>query len=294
VSAIIDSSAIHAMFERPQQNGAYEGQVLQYLRAVGTLRSILLLAFAPKVAGTYFRQAAIYAIDGQLVRTVHAQGGRDGTLYLPNILSCYLDKDAPETVTHVHMQALAANRHFMEALGIKPVIMIRNLPDMLASFWDMLEADPAARAEGLNCLIPDHFAELSRAEKANFMTDIIAPWYVSYFATWKEVEDTKSNMVCVLRYPDFCDRPAETLHAALSHAGFPVSLGKCEASLARVWAERASYRYNKGSQGRGRGYFSPAHFEKLSGMLAYYPKLKSWMSDLMGDNLRETDVRERA
>ncbi len=125
------------------------------------------------------------------------------------------------------MQALAANRHFIEAFGLRPIIMMRSIPDMLASFWDMLEFDPTARAEGLNCQIPDNFVDQSRAQKADFMVDVIAPWYASYFATWKSFVDDAPETICVLHYNDFCADPTTALHAALAHAGFFVSRAKC-------------------------------------------------------------------
>ncbi|MGA7711427.1 MAG: hypothetical protein WCA81_05960 [Rhizomicrobium sp.] len=280
--ALIGSKALQVIFDQPRSDGTFENQTLQYLREVGEYRSILLLAFAPKAAGTYFRQAAIYAVDGQLVRIAHAQGGRDGTPYLPTVLVCCLDSDAPDTITHIHMQALAANRHFIEAFGLKPIIMNRSIPDMLASFWDMLELDPTARAEGLNCQIPDNFIEQSRAQKADFMVDVIAPWYASYYATWKSFVDDAPETICVLHYKDFCADPTTSLHAALAHAGFFISRAKCSASLDRVWRERSIYRYHKGKQGRGKEYFSSLHVEKLRRLLSYYPQLEPWSPELMG------------
>ena len=282
--ALIGSKALEVIFDQPRPDGTFENRTLQYLREIGEYRTILLLAFAPKAAGTYFRQAAMYATDGQLVRIAHAQGGRDGTPYLPNVLVCCLDADSPESITHIHMQALAANRHFIEAFGLKPIIMIRNIADMLASFWDMLEFDPTARAEGLNCQIPENFVDLSRAQKADFMIDIIAPWYMSYFATWKSFVDDAPATTRVLHYRDFCSDPATSLHAALAHAGFFISRAKCSAALDRVWKERSDYRYNKGKQGRGKEYFSPFHLEKLRRLLSYYPQLESWSSELMGNS----------
>ena len=283
MSAIIDASAMHAIFERPLPDGSFAAPARQYLQAVGAQRPILLLAFAPKAAGTYFRQAAIHATGGQLVRGTHAQGGRDGTPYLPNFLACYLDAEAPPAIMHLHMQALAANRHFIETLGLKPVIMLRSLPDLLASFWDMLDADPAARAEGLNCRIPADFAALGHAQKSAFMIDVIAPWYASYFATWKAFCDDAPGEVCVLHYQGFRDRPADALHKALTHAGFSVSTAGCEHALAQVWAARASHRYNKAVPGRGREYFSPSQIEKISRLLSFYGELAPWRDELMGD-----------
>jgi hypothetical protein len=281
VSAVIDSNAVQAIFALPQPDGAFEGPVLQYLRETGTRRPILLLAFAPKAAGTYLRQAAIETLDGQLVRLVHAQGGRDGTLYLPNLLTCYLDAAAPPIVSHVHMQALAANRHFIAALGLKPVIMLRDVADMLASFLDMLEIDPLARAEGLNCLVPTDFAELSPEAKRDFMIDVIAPWYASYFATWRSFAMEDPQTVLVLRYGEFCRDPLNTLEAMLKHAGFAVSRDECEYGLASVWSERDAFRFNKGVAGRGWAYFSSDQRNRLRRLLSYYPQLTPWMDELL-------------
>jgi hypothetical protein len=280
--SFIDSAAIRAMMDQPLPDGSFKDETARYLRETGARRNLLFLAFAPKAAGTYFRQAAMHAIGGQLIRMVHAQGGRDGTPYLPNLLVCLLDQGTLEPVTHIHMQALAANRNLIEALGIRPVIMLRSVPDMLASFMDMLDADAAARAEGLNCQVPGDFVTFDQARKTDFMIDVIAPWYASYFATWKTFAVEAPERVCVLHYDDFRADPAATLHAALTHAGFVVSRKKCSQALEKVWQERGKFRFNQGRQGRGGEYFSPAQLEKLRRMLSYYPQTAPWLGELMG------------
>ena len=278
---VIDSNAVRAIFTPPLPDGTFEEPILSYLRAVGARRPILLLAFAPKAAGTFFREAAIKVLNGQLIRLAHAQGGRDGSLYLPNVLTCCLDANAPDTIAHVHMQALPANRNFIDAFGLRPIIMIRDIADMLASFLDMLEVDPVARADGLNCQVPDNFLEWDRARKADFMIDIIAPWYASYFATWKSFVDDAPDTVCVLHYSDFRRDPVEGLWTALAHADFVVSHADCETALAAVWEDRASHRFNKGLEGRGKSYFSPAQITRLRRLLDYYPQLEAWLPDLL-------------
>lgn len=283
MAALIDDNTIQAIFDQPSPDGAFEGRTLQYLRAVGARRRIVLLAFAPKAAGTFFRQAAIYAIGGQLVRLNHAQGGRDGTLYLPNVLACCLEQTPVEMVAHIHMQAFTANRHIINAFALKPIIMLRSLPDILASFVDMLVSDGAARLEGLNCRIPDNFLEFDQSSQADFVVNMIAPWFASYFANWKSFVDDTQNTVCVLRYRDFCRNPLEALQTALAHAGFLVSRAKCEEALAKIWQERRSYRFNKGTPGRGKTYLSATQLTKVSQMLSYYPQLESWMPELKGD-----------
>jgi len=284
MSAKIDANAMHAVFEMPSPEGVYPPQFAAYFQALGRKRPLLLLAFAPKAAGTFFRQAAMEALGGGcLVRLTHALGGRDGTPYLPNFMACFLDTDKPPSVSHLHMQALPANRNFIAMFGVKPVIMLRDIPDMLASYWDMLDADPVARADGLNCLIPHDFLSLGREEKADFMIDIVAPWYVSYFATWKTFHEQAPQTVCVLRYDEIQDDPAGTLFRALQHAGFQTPLVRCEAAIEKVWGERGKFRFNKGIAGRGREYFSAAHLERLERMLTLYKQLEPWKQVLIGE-----------
>ena len=286
MAAVIDSNVIQAVFAQPSPEGVFERDYATYLRSIGARRPVLFLAFAPKVAGTFFRQAAMEAVNGALFRTSHAQGGRDGTPYLPNLLACYLDKGLPEIIVHIHMQAFLANRHLLSTLGIRPVIMLRNLPDTLASFLDMLETDPVARAQCLNCVVPDNFLELSRAQKLDFVLDIILPWYASYFGSWKSFVDEAPEQVCVLRYSDFCQDPAESVRTALMHAGFTASGDACAAAVERVWPNRDKLRYNKGKEGRGAGYFSASQLAEIARKLSHYPQLDAWMPDLMGSTIK--------
>jgi hypothetical protein len=278
-----DSDAINAAFSQPDYDGRFSGAFADYLRALGTRRPVLLFAFAPKAAGTFLRSAAIEAVGGQLVRVVHAQGGRDAQPYLPIFIAYYQGGlcEGP-LVAHLHMQALPANRHFLEALGIRPIIMLRPIPDMLASYWDMLAASEEARAEGLNCPIPAEFPEFGKGEKADFMIDMIAPWYVGYFATWLDFARERPEDVCVLNYAEFTADPAAVLQRALSHADLPRSRDACQAALDLAWKDRGNLRFNKGAAGRGRTYFSPAHIARLSRMLRYHPVLDGWHDALIG------------
>jgi hypothetical protein len=154
----------------------------------------------------------------------------------------------------------------------------------------MLEVDPVARAEGLNGRIPENFCALSRSDKLDFIIDVIAPWYASYFATWKEFVDAAPERVCVLRYRDFCDHPVETLYRAVSNAGFFTTKFQCRKSLEQAWEGRENYRFNRGVSGRGRNYFSPRHFARLQRLLSYYPHLSGWVPDLLGGDTETVSI----
>ncbi|HSZ74051.1 MAG TPA: hypothetical protein VK779_04460 [Rhizomicrobium sp.] len=267
----LDETVVSAAFAQPDNDGTFSGAYGEYLRGLGARRPAIIFAFPPKAAGTFLRSAAIEAVGGQLVRIVHAQGCRDAQPYLPIFLSYYAGGlcEGP-LVTHVHMQALPGNRRFLEAFDLKPIIMLRPIPDMLASYWDMLENDHIARKDGLNCVIPSAFLEFSRERKADYLIDIIGPWYAGYFATWLDYAREQPERICVLNYGDFLREPARGLAQALDHAGLMRTLETCKRAVESTWGEREQHRFNRGVEGRGAEYFSWRHIEHLTRMLDHY------------------------
>jgi hypothetical protein len=281
-----DQNAIAAAFAQPDADGSFSGAFGAYLTRIGAQRKAVVFVFPPKAAGTFLRTAAIAACDGQLLRIVHAQGGRDAQPYLPLLVDYFTGGLTPKTlVAHIHMQALPANRHILAAFGIRPIVMLRPIADMLASFWDMLDTDALARQDGLNCSIPENFPELSRQMKADFCIDLLAPWYVSFYATWLEYAAREPRTVLLLHYPQMQADPAGTLARALSHAGIEVSEARCRQAAEEAWSERHSLRFNKGEAGRGQKYFDAGHLRKLDRLLSYYPVLAPWQAQLTGPAL---------
>ncbi len=268
-----DQDAVLAAFSQPDSDGSFSGSFGEYLHALAARPSVIF-AFPPKAGGTFLRTAAIVAIDGQLLRIGHAQGGLDTQPYLPLFIAYHSGAFGGRTmVAHAHMQALPANQRFIEALGLKPIVMLRPIADMLASYWDMLEADDVALAEGLNCRIPADFRSFARERKADFMIDVLAPWYAGYYATWLEYAGHQPARVCVLDFDELLSAPAAVLEKALAHAETPGQRESCEAAVASVWKERKAWRFNQGTSGRGRTYFNWRQIARIGRLLSYYPVL---------------------
>jgi hypothetical protein len=281
MSIQFEDDVAHAIFSTQEVDGTFIPEVADYLKEMGQTRPSIVMAFAPKAAGTYLRTAAIAAIGGQLVRTVQAQGGRDAQFYLPTFLFYYAGGvPSRPLVTHVHMQALPANTHFIEALNLRPVIMIRPLPDMLISYLDMLEGDSQSPGNWLNIQIPPGFADFSDATKCDFIIDMMAPWYASYFATWLDYAQRDAR-VLMLDYDEFRADPLHSLECLLLHSRFQVSREACQAALNAAWDDRRGLRFHKGVSGRGQSRFTPAQMARLRYQLEFYPQLAPWMDRLI-------------
>jgi hypothetical protein len=254
----LDRASQEALFDLPNNDGVFPQPLRQHLEALGARRPAIVL------------------------RIVYAQGARDAQPYLPTLVAYYLGGFCTgPMVTHIHMQAFPANVAFLKTFGIRPSVMIRSIPDMLASYWDMLEASDDALQQGINCTIPADFRSLAADRKADFLIDVLAPWYAGYYATWLEHADRDAD-VSVLSYSEFVTSPAVTLEAILKHAGVPRTLEECQAAIDATWAERSGHRFNEGVEGRGHQYFAMHHLERIARLLSYYPATAAMRADLIG------------
>lgn len=270
------------VFSLPNLDGSYDADCQRLLDKVRSRRPVLMFIFPPKSGGTFLRTAAIEAVGGQLIRTCYTQGGREAQLYLPTFLHYYFGGVCDGVmVSHVHMQGRSGNYNFIEALNLKPIMMVRSIPDMLVSTRDMFMNETGAIEESVPCYIPDDFRDYDEARKADFLINMLAPWYVSFFASWFEYINNHPGRMLVLKFDDLMDDPTGMLKTILDHAGVPQSLETCQAALDVVWEKRREFRYNKGVPGRGTRYFSPAHFERLRNMIAQFPSLAGWEDDLL-------------
>lgn len=280
---VIDAmEASDAIFTLPRPDGSFEPEHAAYLQGLGRRRQSVMLAFAPKAAGTFLRAAAIGAVDGQLARVVHAQGGRDGTPYLPTYVRYFLGGFPHDIlVTHLHMQAFPANRAFIEALDLKPVIMLRSVPDMLLSYIDMLDTEGVSPAHWINAAIPVRFVDWDFSRRADFMIDVIVPWYASYFATWLDYHRQAPKRVCVLRFDDLVEDPASVLEVLLAHSRIVRPYKACELATNTAWQERNENRFNKGEQGRGITMLSTAQKRRIERLLFETYDLEEWSAELL-------------
>jgi len=159
--------------------------------------------------------------------------------------------------------------------------MIRSIPDMLASYADMMDPDPLSSENWLNIRVPQDYPALSQEAKGDFLVEMMAPWYASYFATWADYAARAPERVLTLNYEEFRIDPVAVLEKLLGHSGLPRTAEQCRTALDAVWKERSIFRFNKGLSGRGRARFTPAQLKQLKRQVDFYPELAAWRDALI-------------
>lgn len=276
-----DFRFLSAMLTLPYSDGTYPPDIAAYLRQISISHRVVLFSFPPKCGGTFLRYAAIQAIGGQLVRGSYAQGGGEAQFYLPAFLQYYIVDNVKNMVMHVHMQARMGNRSFMDAFDLKPVTMIRSIPDMLVSLRDMFCNEAGMMEENVCCEVPPNFPQMTEAAQAEFLLDLVAPWYATYYASWIRYASEEEKRVLLLRYNDLRAHPVDALQEVLDHSGHECSYDTCQAAILSAWNNRSKNRFNKGVPGRGRAFFSPEQLDKMQKILSQYPVLDAYQDELL-------------
>src|SRR6202000_710603 len=130
-------------------------------------------------------------------------------------------------------------------LDLKPVIMVRPIQDMLASYLDMLEGDSVSPDNWLNIRVPPSYSGFSQSRKADFIIDMMGPWYASYYSTWLDYAAEDPERVCILNYDHFRADPPSALGKLLEHSRLPRSREACEVAVSEIWKDRCQFRFNK-------------------------------------------------
>lgn len=220
----------------------------------------VLVACMPKSGSTYL-SGAIAALPGFIrAHLVPGYGRREQELCVEKLIE--YDKimgGCGGYVAQHHVRYSEVTRSYLKRFGVRPIILVRNIFDVVASLVDhhSLESSvyPAAYA-------PNDIAVHSFDEQARFVTQMAIPWYFNFYASWQECPDK-----ILVTYEEFISRPESIMRKICDHLGLVASDQQIHDAV--QIAGTAGLRRNKVTPGRGEGL--PADcLEAIRKMASYY------------------------
>ena len=222
----------------------------------------LFIACVPKSASTFLKNLLVNLTGYRDLFTVYAAGQSEHEIYLPTLREfAHLD-----TVTQQHCRAADANVHLMQAFGIRPVVLVRNIFDSVMSLLDFYNLGAFQtsyfRADWLH---------LDEQAKIDLLIDNVIPWYFQFVASWDLAEKQNRIEVHWLSYEDLvADKPSSVLKV-LEFYGLGASRRGVEQRIREIESEERKIRFNKGVTGRGRAGLNNGQQEQICRLARYYP-----------------------
>ncbi len=194
--------------------------------------------------------------------TVYAAGQSEHEIYLPTLRElAHLD-----TVTQQHCRASDANVHLMQAFGIRPVVLVRNIFDSVMSLLDFYN-----KGAFQTSYFRADWPALDEEMKIDLLIENVIPWYFQFVASWDLAEKQKRLEVHWLSYEDLVADKASSVLKVLEFYGLGASRRGVEQRIREIESGERKIRFNKGVTGRGRSGLNNQQKEQIRRLTRFYP-----------------------
>ena len=240
----------------PGRLGDYTDQINE-----SELGKHLLIACFPKSGSTFLKEVLVQATGFPEQHLAFANGQNDTGLYLPDMLNSARD----DNVTQIHLRATNSNLNMLQGFSIRPVILVRNIYDVLLSFKEF--HDQISNQISFF----DRYDSLDEDQRLDLIVDDRASWYIGFFAGWQRAVRAGQIDALWLTYENLMENKVDKVSEVLRFYGVERSREAISGVIDQVNGNKAATRFNKGVSGRGRAQFSDAHRAQISRIAGYHP-----------------------
>jgi tetratricopeptide (TPR) repeat protein len=224
----------------------------------------LFIACAPKSGSTFLKNLLLDLTRFKDLFSVHAGLQNEQDLDLPQ-LAKFAQTD---TVTQQHCRASEANIHLMQAFGIRPVVLVRDIFDTVVSLRDFYDGGFVYST----FFERESYVRLSEEEKLDMLIDFAVPWYFQFAASWQRAERDGRLDVHWLTYEELTVDTPTALERVLAFHGISARRVDIDRIIAERSVDRRSNRYNQGVRGRGRSALSDGQCRRIEALARFFPE----------------------
>lgn len=224
-------------------------------RDVGSGFVRILLACMPKSGSTYLADLLASLPSMHRAHLVPNYGRREQVLGIVQLVQYR----RINYVSQLHLKPSETTRELMTSFGLRPVVLIRNLWDVMVSLrdhmhhhsldWSMAQVDP-------------EFCSWDQDRQYDFLARAMMPWFIDFHVSWSRIADKLA-----LNYESLIADPSAVVMRIVEWSGLSVSPEDVAAAVAGVGHART---FNQGGSGRGRAVPESARTH-VRALASYYP-----------------------
>ena len=225
----------------------------------------IFLACAPKSGSTFLKNVLQSVTGFRNMFSVYAALQNEQELDLPHLVKF----GNVNTVTQQHARASEANIQMMQAFGIRPTVLVRNIFDTTASLLDFYTSGYIFST----FFDREDFAGLTDEQKVDLLIEHVLPWYFQFVASWQRVEEEGRLEIEWLTYEDMVADKVSAVARVLEFNEISSDNALIEQQIAAIESDREKNRFNKGRTGRGAQLLSPGQKGRIRGLARHFPSL---------------------
>lgn len=228
----------------------------------------IVLAAMPK-SGSTFLSRSLQCITGYPDHYL-AQNYKniEQELHIPSLVDGY----ACGTVTQQHFKANEPNITLLKTFNIRPIIVYRNISDVIMSMRDHLNNEALDNLP--NLYPPASFPDMGQEKQLDFLVRHAAPWLVAFFVSWERVRKQQPVDGLYICYEDCREDWPSALKKILDFYEIPVEVNVIREKLTTMTNSGATgYRKNIGIKGRGMRALNASQIKQLRRLTLSYPEV---------------------
>lgn len=222
----------------------------------------IFIACVPKSASTFLKNVLVDLTGYRDVFAVFAAGQNEHDLYAPALI----ESAGVNTVTQQHCRASEGNIQIMQALGIRPVVLVRNIHDAIVSQLDFYR-----QGAFFNSYFRADFQALDDETQIDLLIDNLVPWYLQFVSSWQLAEREGRLDVKWLSYEELVANKDNTITDVLGFYGLGAAKNDILRSISSTETASRQNRFNKGVVGRGRKGLTAEQKSRIILLTRYHP-----------------------
>jgi hypothetical protein len=251
------------LFKYPAERTLHS--TLKWKRRLSSPGTYILVVCMPKSGSTFMAKVLSEVTGYKYVPLADGFERREQNLYLPKLINAY----SIESTTHQHIRATARDIELMNQFSIRPVILVRNIFDIVFSIRDHM-CQEGYEFPTFYC--NDRFKELDEKDQLDFIIELGIPWFFNFFVSWTEAITTGRIDALLLTYEEVVADWETAIGNVLRFYGIEKTDTEIEMALKRTMnRKKREIRLNKGKIGRGSMGLTPEQNEKIVGFSRFYP-----------------------
>jgi hypothetical protein len=239
------------------------GFKLRFVRPAGPY---VFVACMPRTGSTFLTETLCELTGFRRVELTDVYAENEQELDVPRLLDAY----AYGSVTQQHVVANARTVKLLRDFGIRPVVLVRDIFDVVISVRHFLLTEGCGKWPTF-FTTDERFRRLDEAAQYEQIVELGLPWYFDFFVSWADVAKRGTLETLLLTYDAVASDWADALGRVATFYDLDTSPPAIEAALARTTPRASSLRFNQGTPGRGRAALPRGTADRIRRYTRFYP-----------------------
>jgi len=231
-------------------------------------KPLIVVAAAPKAGSTFLVNTLIRITRLRGFRLCAAYSTNEHDLYLPAL--CLMNRYG--CVSQLHMKGTFHNAALMRTFGIKPVILVRRIEDIVVSLQHDLKEKRQRPSlgtgrSGYSFVWQDQSTkELSDERLLDMIIDLAVPWFVNFYVSWYRLCEQGAVDALWVTYEELFGDKEKSVRSVLDFLGLRYTADIDPGILSRKYRT-----FRDGRVGQGALTLTSEQQRRLRERFSYYP-----------------------